>query len=154
MSGLNSAAIIGAAVDHLATTGLFESVQGHETLSAPGNGLTADVWFGDVKPAPLMSGLAASSAILILYARIYLNADSQPVDATETTITGAVDQMLAAYSGDFTFDGLVEQVDLLGAYGAALSAVGGYVNVGGVTYRCMTITIPCVIDDAWTQSPS
>ncbi|ACU71753.1 hypothetical protein Caci_2844 [Catenulispora acidiphila DSM 44928] len=153
MTGLNSAGIIGAAVDHMQTLGLFESVQGHESVSAPGNGLTADVWFGDVKPAPLMSGLAVSSAILTLYARIYLNADGQPVDDTETIITGAVDQMLAAYSAAFTFGGLVEQIDLLGAYGTALSAVGGYVEVGNVPYRCMTITIPCVIDDVWPQIP-
>lgn len=151
---LGAVAIIGAAVDHLLATGLFESVQGHEAKSAPGNGLTADVWLGPVKPAPANSGLAETSAILTLIARIYANATTEPVDEIETNVAGAVDALMTAYSDDFTFGGLVAFIDLLGAHGASLSADPGYVTVGGVFYRCMTITVPCVINDAWTQSPS
>lgn len=151
---LGAVAIIQAAIDHLLTSGLFESVQGHEATSAPGNGLTADVWLGPVKPAPLNSGLAETSAILTLIARIYANANMQPVDEIETAVAGAVDTLITAYSGDFTFGDLVEYIDLLGAHGTSLSADPGYVTVGGVFYRCMTITIPCVIDNAWGQSAS
>lgn len=153
MTGLNSAAVIQAAIDHLLTTGLFESVQGHEALSAPGNGLTADVWVDTIKPAPAQSGLAESGAVLTLSSRIYLNADSPPADNLEQTIAAATDAVMTQYSADFTFGGLIMLVDLLGGLtGTALSAQGGYVSVGGVAYRCMTITIPCLINDVWPQS--
>jgi hypothetical protein len=152
VTGLNSAAVIQAAIDHLATTGLFESVQGHEALSAPGNGLTADVWVDSIKPVPSQSGLAVSSGMLTLWSRIYLNAAGLPTDSSEQTIAAATDTLMGAYSADFTFGGLVTFVDLLGQTGTTLSAQGGYVIVGGVTYRCMTITVPCVIDDIWPQS--
>lgn len=152
MTGLNSTAVIQAAIDHLVTTGLFESVQAHEALSAPGNGLTADVWTDSIKPTPAWSGLAESSAVLTLWARIYLNATGLPTDNLEQTIAAATDALMTAYSAGFTFGGLVT-VDLLGGLtGTALSAQGGYVSVGGVAYRCMTITIPCLLADVWPQA--
>jgi len=151
---LGAVAIIQAAVDHLLAIGLFESVQGHETKSAPGNGLTCDVWLGPIKPVPANSGLATTSALLTLIARVYANATTEPVDEIETNVAGAVDALMTAYSASFTFGGLVEYIDLLGAHGQPLSADPGYVTVGGVFFRCMTITVPCVIENAWAQSPS
>jgi hypothetical protein len=153
MTGLNSPAVIQSAIDHLLATGLFESVQGHEAVSSPGNGLTADVWFDAIKPVPAQSGLAESSAVLTLWARMYLNADALPIDNIEQTMASATDTMMIAYSGGFTFGGLVEAVDLLGGLtGIVLSAQGGYVDIGGVRYRCVTITIPCLIADVWPQA--
>lgn len=153
MTGLNTPAVITAAIDHLRTTGLFESVQDHESTSANTGGLTADVWVADIKPVPEQSGLAITSALLILTVRIYLNAMPPADNKLEQTITGAADVLLAAYNAAFDFDGTVTNVDLLGQYGTSLSAVGGYVTIGGVFFRCMTITVPCVIDDVWPQSP-
>lgn len=153
MTGLNTPAVITAAIDHLQQTGLFESVQDHESTSASTGGLTADVWVADIKPVAAQSGLDVTSALLTLTVRIYLNATPPPSDL-EQEITGAADTLLIAYNRAFTFDDTVSWVDLLGEYGTPLSAVGGYVTVGGVFYRCMTITVPCVIDDVWPQSPA
>lgn len=149
---LDADLIITAAIDHLSTTGLFESVQGHETLSSPGNGLTADVWIDSIKPAPAHSGLAETSAILTLTARIYANANALPADGIEADLARAVSALMTAYSGDFTFGDLIAFIDLLGAHGTSLAAQGGYVTVGGVFYRCMTITVPCIVNDAWAQT--
>jgi hypothetical protein len=154
MTGLNTPAVITAAIDHLETAGLFESVQDHERTSASTGGLTADVWVADIKPLPAQSGLNVTSALLTLTVRIYLNAMPPADNRLEQTITGAADVLLTAYNAAFTFDGTVNWIDLLGEYGTPLSAIGGYVNVGGVFCRCMTITVPCVIDDVWAQSPS
>jgi hypothetical protein len=152
VTGLNSTAVIQAAIDHLLAIGLFESVQGHEATSAPGNGLTADVWVYSIKPVPAQSGLAVSSALLTLWARIYVNATRPATDDIEQTIAAATDTVMAEYSADFSFGDLVTCVDLLGMAGTSLSAQGGYVSIGGVPYRCMTITVPCLIDDVWPQA--
>lgn len=152
MSGLNTPAVITAAIDHLVQTGLFESVQDHESTSAPAGGVTADVWVADVKPVPAQSGLNTTSALLALRVRIYLNAMPPASNGIEQTITGAADVLLTAYNAAFTFDGTVSWIDLLGEFGTPLSSAGGYVTIGGVFFRCMTITVPCVIDDVWPQS--
>lgn len=152
MTGLNSPVVITAAIDHLQQTGLFESVQDHESTSASTGGLTADVWVSKIAPLPAQSGLNVTSAILTLTVRIYLNAMAPAAGSLEQTITGAADTLLIAYSAAFTFDDTVSWVDLLGQYGTPLSSIGGYVSVGDVFFRCMTITVPCVIDDVWPQS--
>lgn len=151
MTGLNTPAVLVAAIDHLQATGLFESVQDHESTSAGIGGMWADVWVGGIKPVAEQSGLAATSALLVLTVRIYLNAMAPAAGSLEQTITGAADQLLLAYNESFTFDGHVNWIDLLGQYGTSLSSVGGYVTVSNTQYRCMTITVPCVIDDVWPQ---
>ncbi len=154
MTGLDTPAVITAAIDHLQATGLFESVQDHERTSASAGGLTADVWVDTIKPLAPQSGLSVTSALLTLTVRIYLNAMPPADSRLEQTIAGAADALLLAYNAAFDFDGTVSWIDLLGEYGGAPSAAGGYVTVGGVFCRCMTITVPCVIDDVWPQSPS
>lgn len=154
MTGLNTPAVITAAIDHLLSTGLFESVQDHESTSASTGGLTADVWVADIKPLAPQSGLSITSALLTLTVRIYLNAMPPAANGLEQTIAGAADALMTAYNSAFDFDDTVSWLDLLGAFGTALSAIGGYVTVGGVFYRCMTITVPCVIDDVWPQNPA
>lgn len=152
MTGLNTPAVITAAIDHLVSTGLFESVQDHESTSASTGGLFADVWLGPIKPLPPQSGLDVTSAHLTLTVRIYLNAMPPAAGNLEQTIGGAVDVLMTAYNAAFTFDDTVSWIDLLGQYGDGLSGIPGYVTVGGVFYRCITINVPCVIDDVWPQS--
>jgi hypothetical protein len=101
---------------------------------------------------PAQSGLAVSSAALTLTVRLYLNSAGLPPDGLEQQIAAATDTVMAEYSGDFTFEDLVTCVDLLGMAGTALSARGGWIEIGGVGYRCMTITVPCLIDDVWPQA--
>lgn len=151
MTGLNIPAVITAAIDHLASTGLFESVQDHERTSASAGGLTADVWLAPIKPLPPQSGLDITSALLTLTVRIYMDAMSPPANL-EQEIGGAADVLMTAYNAAFTFNGTVSWIDLLGEYSGGLFGDPGWVTVGGVFCRCITITVPCVIDDVWPQS--
>jgi hypothetical protein len=140
------------AISHAMAAGLFGNVLDHEPISAPGSGLTAAFWVSRIGPVPLGSGLNKTTARLELMARILTPADSEPQGEVDTAITGAVDALLTAYTGDFEFGGNVRQVDLLGAYGTGLQAEFGYTSfAGGTTYRVATLTIPLIISDAWAQ---
>jgi hypothetical protein len=150
---LDSTAIINAALSDLSQTGLFETVEGHEPRSAPGNGLTVAAWVEAIDPLGNESGLASTTALLLLTVRIHLNAVSEPLDAIDPAITQAVDAVMAAYNGDFTLGGLIKNVDIFGTYGTRLAARAGYVTISNTTYRCMNIAVPCVVGDVWTQSP-
>jgi hypothetical protein len=137
---------------HAQATGLFGQVLGHEPISAPGSGLTAAFWVSRIGPVPAGSGLKTTSGRLELMATLLEPADTEPQDGVDVDIVGAVDALLAAYSGDFELGGNVRMVDLLGAYGTPLSAVFGYTRfTGGTTYRAATLTIPLIINDVWTQ---
>lgn len=149
---LDATAILSAVVSHALTLGQFEQVNGHEPISAPGNGLTAAVWAQEIGPVPSSSGLASTSARLVLNVRIYTSMLQEPADAIDPNMLTALDALMAAYSGDFELGGLVRNVDLLGQAGAALAAQAGYIELDGGTYRVYTLTLPLIVSDVWDQA--
>ena len=140
-----------ALVSHAMTPGLFSKVNQHEPKSAPDNGLTAAIWFRTLRPDQQNSGLDATSVWLVMMLRIYLPMLTQPQDMIDERILRAVDVLLGLYSGDFTLDGMIREVDLLGASGLGLSAESGYLDIDKAKMRVVDITIPLGINNAWTQ---
>lgn len=151
---LNVRPIIDAIVSHALASGQFERVNGHEPKAAPGNGLSAAVWVDSVGPARNQSGLAATTALVVFNVRLYSPMLAEPQDAIDPNLTGALDALMTAYSADFELGGNVRNIDLLGTASgnrAPLSAQAGYLNQDGKLYRVYTITLPVVVNDAWTQ---
>jgi hypothetical protein len=60
---------------------------------------------------------------------------------------------MAALSGDFTLNGQVRNVDILGESGERLRAQPGFVEQDGKYFRIAELTLPVVINDMWTVSP-
>jgi hypothetical protein len=143
--------ILDAVESHALASGYFAAVNGHEPKSPPTSGITCAVWVEQIGPARGGSGLNSTSSRLALYVRLYSSLVQQPVDAIDPDLMTALDTLMAAYSGDFELGGLVRQVDLLGTYGDPLSARAGYLAEGGAEYRVMTITLPLIVNDLWTQ---
>lgn len=151
MMAVNTKSLVDAVVSHAATLGQFERVNSHEPKNAPGHGLTAAVWVQRLGPVALASGLAATSALLLVNVRLYSNMIAEPQDAIDPNLTDAVDALIAAYTGDFTLGGIVRNVDVLGQFGTPLSAEAGYLEQDRKMFRVMTLTVPMVINDAWEQ---
>ncbi|MFD5631586.1 MULTISPECIES: hypothetical protein [Streptomycetaceae] len=141
----------GAAMSHAQALGLFGQVLGHEPVSAPGPGLFYALWVARISPLSAASGLRESTGRLELTGRVLTLADSEPQDDVDVAVAGAVDALLGAYSADFTLGGTVRNVDLLGAHGTPLSAQFGFSRFDSATYRVATLTVPLIINDAWTQ---
>lgn len=155
MSTLGSLTAIVAS--HAAATGLFDQVQGSELTGAPGNGLSCGVWVNDLMPAT--SGLASTSARVELFVRLYTSAFIDPPDIIDPGLLDAVDALWADYIGHFTLDGVLRMVDVRGAHGNPLRVQAGYLTIGaqqgtsGRTYRVMTITLPLIVNDLYTEAP-
>lgn len=135
---------------HAQALGLFEQVLGHEPVSAPGSGLTYAVWLGGIGPTQ-RSGLNSTSARVTFNGRVYLPADTEPMDDVDIVIGEAAASVIGAYSSDFTLGGSVRNVDLLGEGEEALRARLGYLQLGSTTYRVATLSIPTIVNDVWTQ---
>ncbi|MFJ9214229.1 hypothetical protein [Streptomyces sp. NPDC102264] len=142
--------IVDKVVSHALATGLFEQVNQSEPKNAPGGGLTCAVWTERVGPVR-SSGLSSSSARLVFNVRVYSSLTARPEDAIDPAMLNAVDHLITAYSADFTLGGLVRHVDLLGAEGVPMEAQAGYLLVEGGEYRVMTIVLPLIVNDLWTE---
>lgn len=146
--------ITDAVMSHAMASGRFEKVNGHEPMNAPATGgLTGAVWTDRVIPVRGRSGLDSVTAVVVLNVRVYASAVSEPADAIDPDMVAAVDDLCRAYTGDFTLGGLVSNVDIFGAHGQALDVRAGYLTQDGVPFRVMTIWLPCVVNDLWTEAP-
>ncbi|MFD7794322.1 hypothetical protein [Streptomyces sp. NPDC059759] len=142
-----------AAMSHAQELGLFEQVLDHEPTSAPGSGLIYALWVADLTPVPRRSGLNSVSARLELAGRVLMPADTEPQGDVDVAVLGAVNGLFNAYCGDFDLGGTVAIVDLLGMHGGPLRARFGYTRLDSTTYRVATLTVPLIINDAWTEVP-
>lgn len=131
--------------------GGFETVIRHEPKAAPVSLPALAVWFASIGPARGVSGLAATSARCEFRARAYLNALAKPEDDIDPKLILVTSQLLAAFTGGFTLNGDVMEVDLLGAYGTPLEATAGYIQHDDHQFRVAELTIPVIIDGIWTQ---
>lgn len=152
MSGLTGKEIMAALGDHAAASGYFDSVYGHEPKKAPGTGITAAAWVQRIRPVRT-SGLNSTSALVVGNVRCYTSMLAEPQDAIDPNLLAAVDALMAAYNGDFTLGGLIRKVDVFGEHGVELAAEAGYLQQDQRLLRVMTIVVPMVVNDAWTQSP-
>ncbi|SDU42635.1 hypothetical protein [Jiangella alkaliphila] len=143
--------IVDGLVSHAAALGHFERVNTHEPQSPPGNGLHCAIWADDIGPARNQSGLNRTSVRAVFMDRIYGRQLERPEDEIDPNMLRATDDLMGAYSGDFTLGGRVRSIDLLGQSGTPLSAKAGYVKIADAQYRVMTITVPMIINDVWEQ---
>jgi hypothetical protein len=159
-ANFNDAAInqvIDKIVSYALATGRFDSVNGHEPKNAPGTEMSCSVWADIIRPYAGGSGLSATSIVVEFQVRCYMSFTSRPYDMIDPKILAAVTDLMGAFSGDFNFGGVadVRYVDLLGASGggrtAGLNAKAGYVELDRHMYRIMTMIIPIIINDAFTQ---
>lgn len=151
-AGLNFDQLIDAVLSQAATLGVFETVAEHDQLNAPSNGVAFNVLFGKVLPARGSSGLASTTAVVLLNAYLYRQtAGSLPLDQVDKSMVDALSVFFTSLHGGYTLGGLVRQVDVLGEFGTPLSATGGYTDYAGAQYRVIKVTIPLVVNDAWEQ---
>lgn len=148
---MESLAIIEAVASHALASGYFEHVNQYEPKGSPGTGLVCSVWVASIGPQIGASGLNRTSVRFTVNVRVYTSMLAEPQDMIDPNLMEAVDKLLTAYSGDFTLDGLVRNIDLLGMGGPALGAEAGYVEIDKKLFRIMTITVPMILNDQWTQ---
>jgi hypothetical protein len=131
-------------------SGYFDRVQSYEPKSNPGPGLTFATWINQILPVALESGLAVTSARLVMTCRIYLPMLTDPQDDIDTTIAVAASHMMAQLTGDFALD--PAWIDLLGAHGEGLGVDLGYINdLDESSFRIGDILVPFICPDVFDQ---
>lgn len=148
---LNIDTLMDKITSHAQATALFDTVSGHEPKNAPGNGLHAAVWLGEIEPIE-SSAIDKVSIVVVFNVRIYSSFLSEPYDAIDPNLAKAVDTLVTAYCGDFELGGNARNIDIFGSSGYKLKADPGYLNQDGKLYRVFVITVPVLINDIWTET--
>lgn len=133
--------------------GIFEDVILHEPKAAPQSLPLLALWLGPLTPLPLVSGLGVTSARVALRGRIYVSDLVKPEDKIDGRLLNLTSQLVGAFSAGFTLGGQVMEVDLLGAYGEALSSQPGYIEHDGKFFRAQELDLPLIVTDIWEQVP-
>jgi hypothetical protein len=144
-------AIMKAVQSRVARLGEFEGIQFHEPKSAPGSN-TAALWADRMVPVAAASGLDATSGLLVIQCRIYNRFNGEPQDSIDPEVIEAASAVVGAFVGGFTLNGQTRNVDVFGSFGFPLSALAGYINQDSTMFRVMTVQIPLVINDLWTEA--
>lgn len=154
MSGLDAASVLAALKTVFEATGCFDGVAMSQGVVGPSTGMSAQIWA--VPPFKLVkerSGLADVSVLLTFNARMLTPIGTPPADDLDLTLLAAWSAVMNSLVGGFTLNGEVEQLDLLGSYSSGLESPPGYVEIAGTMYRCITMTLPLVLDSVWTEVP-
>jgi hypothetical protein len=129
------------------------SVVFHEPRVVPVTLPSLALWLGPIVPIGAVSGQSEVSGRVTVQGRIFA-CDAQKVsDKTEEQLLTWQSALLGAFAGAFSLGGEAMMVDLLGAYGQAMSATPGYVEYDGGTYRVSEVSVPIIIDPLWTEAP-
>lgn len=135
--------------------GAFRSVVENEPLSAPTALPAVALWWGGspgIGPARGLSGLAATSARVEFQGRIYTDATKRPADM-EVQLMRLASLFIGVFTSGFTLGGEAMEVDLLGSYGAPLSATPGWIVQDDHQFRVAECLIPIIADGLWVQVP-
>jgi len=154
MTALQARSILDAVAGHALASGWFERVNRHEPKSKnpATDGVTCAIWVQQLTPLGPASGLAMTSTRLEITVRVYTGLLAEPQDEIDPRVLDAVDGLMGAYNADFELGGLVQEVDVFGAYGAPLEAKAGYLRQGGQEFRVVDIRVPLVVADLWPQA--
>lgn len=146
---LTTSTILGPVIDHALSLGVFDSVAGHEPKRAPGNGITLALWIDRI--TPITSGLASTSARVVVIARAYGSMLAEPQDAIDPRLSDAASALVESLVGDFELGGVARSVDVRGIHGVPLDAQAGYIEQDSRLFRVFTVTIPVLLNDVWTE---
>lgn len=133
--------------------GIFQSVNFHEPKGAPpGNYIRCAIWASDIEPIPEASGLASTTGLVLMTARLFGNMLQKPEDSIDPKLMVAAVRLIGAFSMDFTLGGTIRNIDLQGGHGPKMGAHAGYVTIDSKMFRIFDVKVPCIIDDMWTQA--
>jgi hypothetical protein len=147
---VNITDIFDEVVSHASRLGVFSSVNTSDPTNTPSAELSAYISIASCRTIQA-SGLNTTSARLELTVQIFTSTIQSPVDTMDMELLNAVDLLIASFCNDFTLDGELRMVDILGSEGDPLGVSFGYVDQDDNTYRVAVITLPLLINDVWTQ---
>jgi len=146
-----SEAVFVALESMLRSSGRFATVNRHEVKNAPLTQLTAELWGSRIEPVPQRSGLAVTSVMVTYRVRIGMGMLSEPQDAIDPAVMGAVLDLMTRITANLTFSITGVEVDLLKSASEGLFSQDGYIPRDNKLFRVHDVYIPTFFHDVFPQ---
>lgn len=140
-----STALFSALTSALKQLAVFQDVGVGEPVSPPGIRLYCSLMLGPFRAAP--SGLNTTSGQVTFTIRIWSKAQQRPLEKIDPELLAAAAAVMGKLSGEFTLAGLVRSIDLM-----TMTAVPGWIEFEGESYRVCEVNVPVVINDMFAQA--
>lgn len=128
--------------------GLFQAVEAHEPVNAPGRRLYCSIVLGPapMRPLPAASGLAAVSGEITFTFTVWASWNQRPLENVDPEVLAAVASLMTELSGEFSLGGTVRNIDLF-----SMSATPGWIDFQNEQFRVMNLSVPIVINDMFAE---
>ncbi len=77
---------------------------------------------------------------------------NEPEDQIEYQLAEALSEISSDLIGEYDLGATIRNIDVGGIYGQSLTSEWGYLDVGGVMFRVVDITVPLIVDDSATAA--
>ena len=132
-------------------SGGFDGVSTHELRKPPTQRFVLGAWWLRTRPIPQRSGLAATSVLITLQARIYMPLQGDP-DQLDTELWRRTDLIYARMHQGLVFTEDQHEIDILGAFSDGVTADAGWVPMpDNTSVRVADINVPIIVNDAYAQ---
>lgn len=147
-----SEAVFVALDSMLRASGRFATVNRHEVKNAPLSQLTAELWGGRIEPVPPRSGLDVTSIMITYRIRIGMGMLTEPQDAIDPAVMGAVIDLMTKINANLTFGQDGVEVDLLKSASEGLFSQDGYIPRDNKLFRVQDVSVPVMFHDVFPQA--
>ena len=135
---------------HLLASGYAGQALILEPKSPPsGAGITCALWMTSTGVVQIMAG-RNTVEVHTVNVRLYRNMLSEPQEAIELELAQAASELLADFIGEYDLGANIRNVDVAGQFGTPIGTQWGYVQISGVMFRIVDITLPLVVDGSAT----
>ena len=140
-------------LSHIAASGHVSSSSLGEPVGPPGGDkLHGAVYMRSTGVSSLyVDGGTRENHVAVM--RLYRPVLRQPQAESELELALAASELLEDLVEDYTLGSNIREIDIAGGQGGgSLTTDWGHVEIGGVMYRVVDITVPIVVDDSATAA--
>ena len=138
---------------YLNASGYLSSSQIGEPKSPPqaGEQPSGSIFMQNVAIAEISLD-GSTTEVHTVMVRIYKHMFSEPEEQIEFRLAELIASIVSDLLGDADLGSEVRNISV-GQHGASISAVWGYLEVGGVNFRIVDLQIPLIVDGSATATP-
>lgn len=146
MAAFNVKSTLQTVQSALMKMGYFPKAEIGEPKSPPTEPMAAALFMSNAAVAE--TTLGTTIELHVVTVRFYRRIFEEKEETIEYEMAEVLSKLMSDLLGDFDLGATIRSIDVGGQYGTAPRGDWGYVDVGGVMFRTVDLTLPLIVDDS------